>query len=153
MSKINERYGPQTELALDTWVKLARAFSTFNKKTSENIRAFGLTLPQFSVIEALGHKGPLKVGEICEKMLVSGGNMTLVLDNLEKHNLVERVHSREDRRAIIIRLTKEGEELFNKIFGEHAEYISNLMSVLSEDEQKKLGGILKKLGKSVKGTK
>lgn len=144
-----KRYGKRIDLALATWVKLARAFSSFDKKSTESIRVFGLTQPQFSVIEVLGHLGPLKVGEICDKMLVSGGNMTLVLDNIEKLGYIERIHSKEDRRAIDVQLTKQGQELFEKIFIIHAENISKLMSVITSEEQKLLGDLLKKLGKGV----
>jgi len=144
-----KRYGKRIDLALATWVKLARAFSSFDKKSTESIRVFGLTQPQFSVIEVLGHLGPLKVGEICDKMLVSGGNMTLVLDNIEKLGYIERIHSKEDRRAIDVQLTKQGQELFEKIFIIHAENISKLMSVITSEEQKLLGELLKKLGKGV----
>jgi MarR family 2-MHQ and catechol resistance regulon transcriptional repressor len=144
-------YGEKANLALDTWVKLARASSSFNKKSLENIRSFGLTQPQFGVIEALGHLGPMKIGVLCNKMLVSGGNMTLVLDNLEKIELIERVHSKEDRRAILIQLTEKGHSLFTKVFSNHAEFIFSLMSVLTEKEQKELGKLLKKLGKGIAG--
>jgi MarR family 2-MHQ and catechol resistance regulon transcriptional repressor len=144
-------YGEKANLALDTWVKLARASSSFNKKSLENIRSFGLTQPQFGVIEALGHLGPMKIGVLCNKMLVSGGNMTLVLDNLEKIGLIERVHSKEDRRAILIQLTEKGNSLFTKVFSNHAKCISSLMAVLTEKEQKELGALLKKLGKGIAG--
>jgi len=147
--KTTKKYGKKADLALSTWVKLARAFASFNKKSIENIRHFGLTQPQFAVIEILGHLGPLKVGEICNKMLVSGGNMTLVLDNIEKLGFIERVHSKEDRRAISVQLTKQGQELFDNIFRNHAEHISKLMAVLTADEQKTLSDLLKKLGTSV----
>jgi MarR family 2-MHQ and catechol resistance regulon transcriptional repressor len=144
-----KKYGKKTDLALSTWVKLARAFSSFNKKSSNHIRTFGLTQAQFSVIEVLGHLGPLKIGEICSKMLVSGGNMTVVLDNIEKLGYIERIHSREDRRAIVVQLTPAGRELFEKIFKVHAEYITKLMSVLTNEEQVELGNLLCKLGKRV----
>lgn len=144
--KTTKKYGKKDDLALNTWVKLARAFSTVNKKSIDNVRSFGLTQPQFSVIEVLGHLGPLKVGQICNKMLVSGGNMTLVLDNLEKNELIERIHDKEDRRAIVIQLTAKGTDLFDKIFKKHADFIGDLMSVLEDEEQKNLGELLKKLG-------
>ena len=147
--KTTKKYGKKTDLALNTWVKLARAFSSFNKRSVESIRTFGLTQPQFAVIEVIGHLGPLKVGEICSKMLVSGGNMTLVLDNIEKLGYLERIHSREDRRAILIQLTPQGQNLFDEVFKNHAEHISKLMSVLSSEEQKNLGETLKKLGLKV----
>lgn len=143
-------YGKETDLVLKTWVKLARASSLVHKKSMESIRSFGLTQPQFSVIETLGHLGPLKIGVICDKMLVSGGNMTLVLDNLEKNNLIERVPSKEDRRAILVKLTEKGEKLFNQIFIVHAENIRNSFKSLDEIELELLGALLKKLGISLK---
>lgn len=147
--KTTKKYGKKADMALSTWVKLARAYTSFNKKSTESIRTFGLTQPQFAVVEVLGHLGPLKVGEICNKMLASGGNMTLVLDNVEKLGFVERIHSKEDRRAILVQLTVKGKLLFDKIFVEHAEQITKYMSVLSADEQKTLGDLLKKLGINV----
>ena len=150
--KTTKKYGKKVDLALSTWVKLARAFSSFSKKSTEKIKSFGLTQPQFAVIEALGHLGSLKVGEICDKMLVSGGNMTLVLDNIEKLGYLERIPSKEDRRAIHVQLTAKGRELFEEIFKIHAEHITVLMSVLTPDEQKTLGDLLKKLGLGVSQT-
>lgn len=147
--KTTKKYGKKTDLALTTWVKLARAFSSVNKRSVENIRRFGLTQPQFAVIELLGHLGPLKVGEICNKMLVTGGNMTLVLDNIEKLGLLERIHSKDDRRTINVQLTDKGRDLFNNIFIEHAEHITKILSVLSSEEQRNLGDLLKKLGLAV----
>ncbi len=148
--KTTKKYGKKADLALTTWVKLARASASFTKKSNDNIKSFGLTQPQFAVIEILGHLGPLKVGEICNKMLVSGGNMTLVLDNIEKLGHIERVPSKDDRRAILVRLTPKGKELFNETFIIHAEHITKLMSVLTLEEQKTLGNLLKKLGTAVK---
>lgn len=139
----------KTDQALNTWIKLARAFSTINRKSIDALRVHKITQPQFLVIEALGHLGPLKVGELCEKMLVSGGNMTLVLDNLEKSNLIERVNNKDDRRSLIVKLTKDGKKVFDKVFPKQAEYITEMMSVLNNDEQKKLGEICKKLGVTI----
>ncbi|MCE1190109.1 MAG: MarR family transcriptional regulator [Ignavibacteria bacterium] len=148
--KTTEKYGKKTDAALSLWVKLARAYSTVNKKSVESITKFGLTEGQFGVIETLGHLGPLTIGNICKKQLVSGGNMTLVLDNLEKEGLVRRVPSREDRRAIIIELTEKGQDLFNKIFLEHARDITAIFEVLDCTEIAQLSELLKKLGTSIK---
>lgn len=140
------KYGKRNDLALNTWVKLARAHSVFMHHTDENIRKYGLTTPQFGVIEALGHLGPLRVGALCSKMLVSGGNMTLVLDNLEKQELITRTFSKEDRRAIVVGLTGKGKKLFDNAFPKHAEKVGELFSVLNTNEQQQLGSLLKKLG-------
>jgi MarR family transcriptional regulator, 2-MHQ and catechol-resistance regulon repressor len=148
--KTTEKYGKETDLALSMWVKLVRSQSVFAKKSLEDIRRYGLTEPQFGALECLGHLGPMTIGTLCSKQLVSGGNMTLVVDNLEKEGLVERVHSKEDRRTIIVQLTSKGHELFERIFVQHAERIKELASVLSIKEQEQLSILLKKLGFGLK---
>ena len=141
-----KRYGEKIDNALRMWVKLARAYSTFNKRTVDNIRTFGLTQPQFGVLECLGHLGPMTIGTFRDKMLISGGNTTVIIDNLERINLIERNDSKDDRRAIIVQLTSKGEKLFGDIFPQHAEYVAKLTSVLTNEEQKELSLLLKKLG-------
>ncbi len=143
----------KVDQALNAWIKLARAFSTINRKSIDHLRPYKITQPQFLVIEALGHLGPLKVGELCDKMLVSGGNMTLVLDNLEKLKYIERTNNKEDRRSLIVQLTKDGKKVFDKLFPDQAEYLTAMMSVLNADELKHLGGLSKKLGLAVKELK
>jgi len=144
--KTTRQYGPKADAALTMWVKLARAFSTFNKLTADHIRSFGLTQPQFGALETLGHLGPMIIGDLCKKQLVSGGNMTVVVDNLEELGLAKRTTSRDDRRAYIVGLTPKGKKLFQKIFVQHAEFVAKIGSVLSEEEQEHLGTLLKKLG-------
>jgi MarR family transcriptional regulator, 2-MHQ and catechol-resistance regulon repressor len=143
---VNKKYSQKTKSALDLWVKLARAFSVFNKKTSEQVKGFGLTYPQFAALECVGHLGPMTIGELSKKMLVSGGNMTVVIDNLEREGLLERIRDNTDRRVVLIQLTKKGRTRFNRIFPQHAGYIVDLASVLTRDEQTELSRLLKKLG-------
>jgi len=143
------KYGKRNDLALDLWTKLARSSSTFGKLTVRHISSFGLTEPQFGVLEALGHLGPLRLGELSRKRLVSGGNMTCVVDNLEKEGLVERIHSTEDRRQILVQLTPKGKALFDEVFVQHAEFVGRIASVLSENEQHTLAALLRKLGLSL----
>lgn len=147
--KSTKKYGKEIDLALSMWVKLARAFSSFNKLTADDIRSYGLTQPQFGALECLGHLGPMTIGELCRKHLVSGGNMTVVVDNLEEMGLVERIPSEEDRRSILVRLTSKGKKLFNLIFIKHAQVVLRAASVLSEAEQEQLGALLKKLGAGI----
>ena len=147
--KTTEKYGKKADLALSMWVKLARAFSVFNKKSADQIKGFKLTQPQFGVIECLGHLGTLNLGDISSRMLMSCGNTTVIIDNLEKEELVERIREKDDRRVIRVKLTEKGQELFNRIFIEHADYITKLASVLTEEEQLELSRLLKKLGISL----
>lgn len=144
--KSTKKYGRKVDIALGMWVKLARAASTFSKHTLEDIRSYGLTQPQFGVLESLGHLGRITLGELSRKQLSSCGNITVVVDNLEKEGLVAREHCTEDRRVVYVQLTPKGEKLFVGIFAHHAAYVTGLASVLSEDEQEQLGVLLRKLG-------
>ena len=147
--KNTKQYGKKVDLALSMWVKLSRAHDTFNHLAEVNIRSFGLTNAQFGVIECLGHLGTMLIGDLTKKHLVSGGNMTVIVNNLEKDGLVERSVKDEDHRAFYVKLTPKGKRLFEKIFSKHARYIVKLASVLSEAEQAELGLLLKKLGTSL----
>jgi MarR family 2-MHQ and catechol resistance regulon transcriptional repressor len=148
--KTTKHYGKRADIALSTWVKLARAHDTLKHLTAENIRSFDLTTAQFGALETLGHLGPMLIGELTRKQLVCAGNMTVVVNNLEKDGLVERKTDAKDRRAIHVRLTAKGKRLFDKIFVQHAAFVADLVSVLSEDEQIELGRLLKKLGTGVR---
>jgi MarR family 2-MHQ and catechol resistance regulon transcriptional repressor len=147
--KTTKQYGKKADAALGMWVKLARAYATFNRETVKDIRRYGLTQPQFGALECLGHLGPMTIGDLSRKMLVSGGNMTCVVDNLEKEGLVRRQHSDEDRRAVIVTLTEKGDTLFRDIFPQHAAFIGQLATALSEQEQAELSRLLKKLGQKL----
>lgn len=144
--KTTKRYGPKLDLALSMWVKLAKAFGTFNRLTADDIRKYGLTQPQFGVLESLGHLGELTLGELSRKQLMSCGNTTVIVDNLEREGLVARSPSKDDRRVIFVHLTPKGRRYFKQIFIQHAEFVAKLASVLSDEEQEGLGRLLKKLG-------
>jgi MarR family 2-MHQ and catechol resistance regulon transcriptional repressor len=144
------QYGRKADLALTMWVKLARASATFGRLTGKDIEHYGLTQPQFGVLEMLGHLGPLTIGDISRRMLVTGGCVTVILDNLERGGLVERLRSQEDRRVITVQLTAKGQSAFKDIFRKHARRVAELASVLTEEEQIELSALLRKLGRTLK---
>ena len=148
--RTTEQYGKKADLALTMWVKLARASTTFGRLAGKDIEQHGLTQPQFGVLEMLGHLGPLTTGDIVKRMLVTGGCVTVILDNLEKEGLVERIRSSKDRRVVTVKVTSKGESTFTSIFRKHADRVAVLASVLSEEEQIHLSALLKKLGLSLK---
>lgn len=141
------------ELSLKTWVKLARSFNTINKVVNEEINTYGVTPSQFGVLEALYHLGDMPIGKLGEKILVTGGNMTVILDNLEKQGYIERIKSPTDRRSLFIKLTEKGKTLIDQVFPGHKLFVAEIISVLTEDEQIALGSLLKKLGLSIKNKK
>jgi MarR family 2-MHQ and catechol resistance regulon transcriptional repressor len=86
------------------------------------------------------------LGELAEKLLVTGGNVTYVMDRLEDQGLVYRFRRPDDRRVIQAKLTPEGRDLVADVFPGHASYIEHLSRHLTTDEQKLLSGLLKRLG-------
>jgi MarR family 2-MHQ and catechol resistance regulon transcriptional repressor len=139
--------GTITEVrSLSTFVKLMRAAEAVSTRVTRHLADSGLTISQFGVLEALHHLGPLCQRDIGKKILKSGGNITVVIDNLEKRGLVARVRDAEDRRFLTVQLTSDGEKLITGVFPPHAEAIVREMGVLTEEEQIELGRICKKLG-------
>jgi MarR family 2-MHQ and catechol resistance regulon transcriptional repressor len=111
-----------------------------------HLRRDDLTVGQFAVLEALHHLGPLAQRDLCTKLLTSGGNLTLVVANLEKRGLVERERPPENRRLQVVRLTAAGRRLIRRIFPRHAKVVAEDFSVLTAPEQEQLARLLKKLG-------
>lgn len=136
----------QEVVALGTFIKLIRAAESVSADVHKEIGDAGLSISQFGILEALYHLGPMYQKDIGRKILKSAGNITMVIDNLEKQKLVVRTRSTEDRRFYQVSLTNKGEKLIAAIFPPHSRRIKNRMSVLTIDEQKMLGGLLKKLG-------
>lgn len=132
--------------ALRCWVALARCFTSVQRTAEQLAREDGLTLPQFALLEALYHLGPLPLSEIGQKLLVSGGNVTYVVDNLEAAGWVERERHDADRRVIHARLTPRGEALMDQAFPRHARGIARRFAVLSAAEQDELRVLLRRLG-------
>lgn len=132
--------------ALNTYIKLLRAAESLNARMSQKVAAHHLTLSQFGVLESLCHLGPLPQCKLGEKLLKSSGNITMVVDNLEKLGLVERRRDSQDRRVVTVYLTAEGRGLIERIFPEHVAVIVEEMRVLDEGEQEQLGQLCRKVG-------
>lgn len=139
--------GPAEKVrALNTFIKFSRAFDSLAAHLKQHLDSFGLTESQFSTLETLYHIGPMCQSEIGSKILKSSGNMTMVIDNLEKQNLVRRERNQEDRRQYLIHCTQKGKELIQDIFPKHVEIITQAFGVLSAQEQEELGRLIKTLG-------
>lgn len=132
--------------ALGAYVKLMRAANSVTARIHRHLADAHLTVSQFGVIEALYHLGPLTQGEIARKILKTSGNVTLVIDNLEKRGLVARMHKQRDRRCFVIHLEEKGRRLMNDLFPPHASRIIREMNVLTSKEQEELARLCKKLG-------
>lgn len=137
------------ERALRLWIALARCYSTFSRAIACKVQEYGLTTPQFGILEALYHLGPLSLGDLAGKLLVTGGNVTYVMDRLEEHGLVYRERSPDDRRIIQAKLTEKGHAVMSGVFPGHGAFVEDLCGALDPEEQESLRALLKKLGHSI----
>jgi len=137
----------QQRLALATYVRLIRAANAARTRAGRHLGVTGLTLTQFAVLEALYHLGPMSLSDIAQKILTTGGNLTMVAGNLEKQGLARRQKSPEDRRVLVLTLNAKGKTLIRRLFPQHAAAIAEFMAALTTTEQEQLGSLCRQLGK------
>ena len=143
--------GPIEQInALNAFIKLQRAADSIFVRAHAALPD-KLTETQFAVLEALLHLGPLCQGELAGKLLKSGGNLTLVVDNLEKAGRVRRDRDPGDRRFVTVSLTDSGRALISDIFPRIAASITREMGALSSTELVDVGRLCKKLGLGATG--
>ncbi|MEO8031463.1 MAG: MarR family transcriptional regulator [Gemmatimonadota bacterium] len=133
--------------ALSAFVKLNRATNALRARLVPPLgRDHDLTESQLGVLEALLHLGAMPQRQLSDKLLVSGSNLTTVIDNLERRGAVRRGADPADRRINRIALTDKGRGLIERAFPEHAARITSLMGALTRDELTSLGRLCRKLG-------
>ena len=140
----------KTVEGLNSYIKLIRAAESLSSKINLVLNESDLTESQFGVLDALIHLGPMKQKELGKKILKSGGNITMVINNLEKRGLVQRKKGEKDKRQFIIHLTNSGKNLIQELLPTITKKIKNYFEILSSDEQKKLQRICKIIGLQVR---
>lgn len=138
---------------LNAFIKLNRAVDSLTASLNQGLADQGITPAQLAVLEALLHLGPLSAGELGRALLRSNPNVSLVLDNLERDQLVRRERSDQDRRVVRVSLTPQGRRLIQRVFPAHASRIADLMGALTADEQEQLARLCKKLGLAAQQTR
>lgn len=123
----------EIDLNLKLWVVLSRTYHAVAAHAQADVARHGLTVAEFGILEALHHKGPMLLGEVQRKILVSSGGISYLVDRLESKGLVERRECPEDRRARYVALTPEG--------------LAHALSGLDEDEKREAIRLLRALGK------
>ena len=137
---------PIEESALDVYVKLMRAAEVVNLRINRHLKEAQLTISQFGVLEAIYHLGPMHQNQLAAKILKTGGNLTMVVDNLVKRGLVQREQDPQDRRCFSIHLTEIGHDLVRDLFAQHVPIVVESIGVLSLEEQAQLAALCRKLG-------
>lgn len=144
--------GTQAEiLSLNAYIKLSRAAESIFDRTNAHLADHNLTTSQFAVLEALYHLGTLSQVELAQKLLKSTGNITTVLQNLEKRGLICRQRDMQDQRYVKVSMTEAGQELIAQIFPTHVQGITQAMSALTPQEQANLADLCRKLGLAQSG--
>ena len=133
--------------ALKAWVVLARAYLAISRHVAADVARYDLTASEFGILEALYHKGPLLLGDLQKKILVTSGGVTYLVDRLAAKGLVTRESFPGDKRSRFAVLTAQGSALIRRIFPAHAKRIARVMGSLSPKEQKRLTAMLRTLGK------
>ena len=136
---------PNTEIPVQAYVRLIRAAETLHQSISRGLMVDGLTASQFSTLKVLKIHGALAQRDIAKYILKSGGNITIVVDNLAREGLVVRDRDTEDRRIVYVRLTPAGEELFDRVYPGHLDRIREMMGPLTDAECVQLMDLLEKL--------
>jgi len=141
----HHRGSPREVTALDAYIKLMRAAESVTAR-AHVVLPKSITFSQFSALEALYHLGPLYQTELATKLLKTGGNLTLVVDNLERCGFVVRERKADDRRYVSVALTPKGRKFIAALFPKIAASITREFAALSAPEQAALGRLCKKLG-------
>ena len=126
--------------ALRIWLRLLTCTQLIERQVRSRLRSqFDTTLPRFDLMAQLErHREGLKMNELSRLLMVTGGNVTAIVDQLEKEGLVERLDEPDDRRAFRIRLTKSGERTFIDMARAHEEWVVDLLAGLSRRDQDEL---------------
>jgi len=132
--------------SLNAYIKLMRGASSLAIRLERRLAEVGLTERQFGVLETLHHLGPLPQCDLVKKQFTTGGNITFIVDNLERAGLVERRRNSDDRRYVTVHLTEKGRERIAVLLPHHVAEIVEAFSVLTSQEQLELGRIMKRLG-------
>ena len=132
--------------ALDSYIKLIRSAESLSAKINLELSEFDLTESQFGVLDALFHLGPMKHKEIGKKILRSGGNITMVINNLERRELVQRKRGEKDKRQFIIHLTSKGKNKIQEVLPTIVKKIKKHFEVLNKEEKKELQRLCKIVG-------
>ncbi len=132
---------------LRTWIRLLRLTRGTENRLREFLRVnFATTLPRFDVAAALyRHAGPMKMSDLSQRLLVSNGNATAVVDRLERDALVQRLPSGDDRRVVLVELTDKGRAWFETLAAAHEQEVNAIFAGLDHDDLDTIRDLMRRL--------
>jgi DNA-binding MarR family transcriptional regulator len=144
---LDTRLSDDQHESLRLWLRLLTCTRLIETQVRQALATqFKTTLPRFDLMAQLERAPPgLQMGELSRRMLVTGGNVTGIVDQLERACLIVRTEDPADRRAYLVKLTKEGRRLFAQMAAEHESWIVTLLSGIPKREQRALNESLSRL--------
>ena len=136
---------PEKRRALKLYIALTRTYKTLLDKDQSNIRNYGLNTTEFGVLELLYNKGSYPLQQIGDKILITSGTITYVVDKLEKKGLIVRRPCDKDRRIVYAEITEAGRKKMSEILPSHYNAIAEALKGLNSAEQEQAIVLLKKI--------
>lgn len=138
--------------AVRLWRAMLRATLTVGGPLRGLLTQWGLTPPRWDVLQVLAEGPPqgLRLSDIGERLLVTGGNVTGIVDHLESAGLVERLPLEEDRRVVLARMTPRGREVYEHVAPEHRRRVAALLAGTTAQQRKALIAMLEQVERSVR---
>jgi len=137
--------------SLKLWLRMLSCTVRIENEIRSRLRAsFGITLPRFDLMAQLErHPEGLRMGELSRRMMVTGGNITGITDQLEREKLVLRVPDPKDRRSYAVKLTSEGRRAFAKMAAVHEAWIDDLLKDVGDDDKGQLIALLSNMKRNL----
>ncbi len=133
--------------ALSALINLVRAAESVMGRLNSQFTGIAITQSQFNALDSLFHLGPISQRELGEKLFKTSGNITMVVDNLEKRGMVRRERSKQDRRSVTVHLTDKGKGTIQSLLPQRVAAIQEEMEVLTGADQEELRRLCRMLGK------
>lgn len=126
--------------SLKLWLRMLSTTVMIENEIRNRLRnEFDITLPRFDLMAQLErHPEGLRMGELSKRMMVTGGNITGITDQLEQENLVQRVADHKDRRAYSVKLTPAGRKAFKNMAQVHEAWVAELFAGLEPDQKNQM---------------
>jgi DNA-binding MarR family transcriptional regulator len=141
------RVNDDHHVSLRLWLRLLSCTHQIESRIRQSLQAsFDTTLPRFDLMAQLERaQQGLKMSELSQRMMVTGGNVTGITDGLEKEGLVVREGDPSDRRVFRVKLTVEGKRVFKRMAAEHEQWLIELFGGLTLEQKRQLMELLGEL--------
>ncbi len=129
---------------------LAECFQAFEHRSGRHVRELGLTSPQFDIVATLGRTPGMTFKQLGEATLITKGTLTGVVDRLQARGLVIREPSAVDGRSTLVKLTEQGNQLFETVFPAHVDYLKSCFARYQDADLDRLDAELDRLRKTLR---